>query len=400
MLRFLFAITACGIAPSATAQTMFESEVARFTTTEVASGLKQPVAMAFLPDGRALLVQRQSTQLVLLGRSGQRDLVEFDVNLDAATPAAAILTGEDAGMLDVVLHPDHARTGWIYVSYSAGERERSTTAIDRFRLRENRVVDRQRIFTAKAWSEDRFHYGGRMVFTGGHLFVSVGDRHHQDRAQELDNHAGKILRLMDDGSAAPDNPFASRHDAAPEIWSYGHRNPQGLVAIPGGASIANGASAGVEIPGATLWSHEHGPRHGDELNEIRAGANYGWPVVSFGWQYSGGPIGMGITIQEGMQQPVWVWTPSIAPSGMIVYTGAAFPAWRGNLLLGSMAQRCLDRLVLRDGHVVLEERLMSAQAGRVRLVAQGPQGQVYIGNDDGKLLRLMPLGKDSRNARP
>jgi glucose/arabinose dehydrogenase len=344
-------------------------------TAEVAAGLKQPVAMTFLPDGRALLVQRQSSQLGLLDHSGKMAFVEFNTSIENAAQPAAILTGEDAGLLDVALHPNYAQTGWIYLSYSAGERERSTTAIDRFRLRDDRVIDRQRIFTAQAYSEDRFHYGGRMVFANDRLYVSVGDRHHQDRAQELGNHAGKILRLMDDGSAPPDNPFAGREGALPEIWSYGHRNPQGLVLLP---------------KSGELWEHEHGPRHGDELNLIRKGANYGWPVISYGWQYSGGPIGMGITVQEGLEQPVWVWTPAIAPSGMVFYSGAAFPKWQGNILIGSMAQHCLDRLVLRDGRVVVDERVQVPQAGRVRLVAQGPEGNVYIGNDDGKLLRLMP----------
>lgn len=355
--------------------TIFDGEGIRFVATEVASGLKQPVALQFLPDGRALLVQRQSAQLALLEKSGALHFVDYG-QAESESPAnGAILTGEDAGLLDIALHPHYAQTGWIYLSYSSGERERSTTAIDRFRLRGDRVVDRTRIFTAQAYSEDRFHYGGRMVFSGDFLFVTVGDRHHQDRAQELGNHAGKILRLTDDGGVPSDNPFAGRQDALPEIWSYGHRNPQGLVLAPAGGE---------------LWSHEHGPRHGDELNRIREGANYGWPVISYGWQYAGGPIGQGLTAQEGMEQPVWVWTPSIAPSGMIFYSGAAFPQWQGNLLLGSMAQRCLDRLVLRDGRVVLEERLMNPQAGRVRLVTLGPGGFVYLGNDDGKLMRLAP----------
>ena len=375
MLCTVFAAVAVAAMPSGAAQTTFAGESARFTATEIARGLKQPVAMTFLPDGRALLVQRQATQLVLLGRSGDLHFVEFAASAGDAAAAAAIVTGEDAGLLDVALHPDHAHNGWIYLSYSSGERERSTTAIDRFRLHGETVIDRQRIFTARAWSEDRFHYGGRMAFAGGRLFVTVGDRHHQDRAQEPGNHAGKILRLADDGSAPPDNPFAGRQDSLPEIWSIGHRNPQGLV---------------VDARNGELWSHEHGPKHGDELNLIRKGANYGWPVLSYGWQYSGGPIGMGITVKEGMEQPAWVWTPAIAPSGLVLYTGSAFPRWRGNLLIGSMAQHDLVRLVLRDGHVVIEERLMGAQAGRVRLVAQGPEGDVWIGNDDGRLLRLAP----------
>ena len=365
---------------SANAQQVFESQRVRFRTEVVAIGLKQPSAMVFLPDGRALVVERQKGVDLLDVKSGAvtpleggpEALIGNDTGVhDANRPAT--LTGEDAGYHDIALHPDYAKNGWIYLSYSEGPRERSTTVVDRYHLRENKLVDRQRIFTADAYSEDRFHYGGRMAFLGGYLFLTVGDRHHQDRAQELSNHAGKILRLSEDGTVPPDNPFVGTKDARPEIWSYGHRNPQGLVVHP---------------ETGELWENEHGPLGGDELNIIRRGANYGWPVISYGWQYSGGPIGKGITAQEGMEQPVWVWTPAIAPSGMIVYTGTKFPQWRGSFFIGAMAGHHLNRLVVQDGRVVVEERLMNRQAGRVRLVAQSPDGFIYVGNDDGQLWRL------------
>jgi glucose/arabinose dehydrogenase len=370
------------LAGIAAAQQVFDSERGRFQTEVVATGLKQPVAMVFLPDGRALLAERQKGIDLLDLKSGALTSLEGGPEVligadsgvhDVKRPAT--LTGEDAGFLDLALHPDYAKNGWIYLSYSAGPRERSTTVVDRFRMRGDKIVDRERIFTADAYSEDRFHYGGRMVFLDGYLFLTVGDRHHGDRAQELDTHAGKILRLRDDGSAPPDNPFVGTKDAKPEIWSYGHRNPQGLVVHP---------------ETHELWEHEHGPRHGDELNIIKRGANYGWPVISYGWQYDGGPIGMGITAKEGMEQAVWVWTPAIAPSGMIVYTGDRFPQWRGSIFIGAMGQRHLNRLVIQDGHVMVEERLMYRQVGRVRLVAQSPDGFIFIGNDDGQLLRLRP----------
>jgi aldose sugar dehydrogenase len=367
---------------SANAQQVFESQRVRFRTEVVAIGLKQPSAMIFLSDGRALVVERQKGVDLLDVKSGAvtpleggpEALIGNDTGVrDANRPAT--LTGEDAGYHDIALHPDYAKNGWIYLSYSEGPRERSTTVVDRYHLRENKLVDRQRIFTADAYSEDRFHYGGRMVFLGGYLFLTVGDRHHQDRAQELSNHAGKILRLRDDGTVPPDNPFVGTKDTRPEIWSYGHRNPQGLVVHP---------------ETGELWENEHGPLGGDELNIIRRGANYGWPVISYGWQYSGGPIGKGITAQEGMEQPVWVWTPAIAPSGMIVYAGMKFPQWRGSFFIGAMAGHHLNRLVVQDGRVVVEERLMNRQAGRVRLVAQSPDGFIYVGNDDGQLWRLRP----------
>lgn len=377
----LLTCVVCLLAATVSAQQVFESQLLKFQTNVVLTGLKQPSALVFLPDGRALLVERQTGVDLLDVKSGKLTLLEGPESLigtdtgvhDRNRPAT--LTGEDAGFHDIVLHPDYAKNGWIYLSYSEGPRERSTTAVDRYRLRDNKLVDRQHIFTADAYSEDRFHYGGRMVFLDGYLFLTVGERHHMDRAQELTSDAGKILRLREDGSIPPDNPFIGTKDAKPEIWSYGHRNPQGLAVNP-----ANGE----------LWSHEHGPRHGDELNIIHRGANYGWPVISYGWQYSGGPIGMGITEHEGMEQPLWVWTPAIAPSGMIFYTGSRFAPWRNSILLGSMSQKHLNRLVVKDGKVVVEERLMYGKAGRVRLVAQSPDGFIYIGNDDGQLLRLDP----------
>jgi aldose sugar dehydrogenase len=383
--RLLAAMCVCilsSLAQDTTAQTTFDSQLLRFQAEVVATGLKQPSAMVFLPDGRALLVERQkgvdlwepeSGTLTTL-EGGPEALVGAENGVhDANRPAT--LTGEDAGYHDVVLHPDFANNGWIYLSYSEGPRERSTTVVDRYRLRDKRLVDRQRIFTADAYSEDRFHYGGRMVFLDGYLFLTVGDRHHQDRAQELDTHAGKILRLRDDGSAPPDNPFVGTKDAKPEIWSYGHRNPQGLMVNP---------------ETRELWSHEHGPLHGDELNIIRRGGNYGWPVISYGWQYSGGPIGQGITTLKDMEQPIWVWTPGIAPSGMFMYTGDKFAPWRGSIFIGAMGARHLSRLVMQDGRVVVEERLMNRKMGRIRLVAQSSDGFIYVGNDDGQLLRLRP----------
>lgn len=365
------------------AQTVFTSQSVRYRVDVIATGLQQPSAMVFLSDAHALVVERRSAKIDLLDvKSGSlvpldggfEALIGKDIGVhDAARPVA--LTGEDAGLHDIALHPNYANNGWIYISYSSGEPERSTTVVDRFRLRGQSIVDRERIFTANAYSEDRFHYGGRLAFIGEYLFLTLGERHHQNRAQQLSNDAGKIIRLFDDGRVPPDNPFVGIKDALPEIWTYGHRNPQGLV---------------VNRETGELWEHEHGPLGGDELNLIRRGANYGWPVISYGWEYSGGPIGKGITAQEGMEQPVWIWTPAIAPSGMIIYSGDKFPAWRGSVFIGSMAQHHLNRLVIAEGHVVLEERLMYGKASRVRLVAQGPDGFIYIGNDDGQLLRLRP----------
>lgn len=355
-------------------QIVYNAQGVRYHADPVISELRQPVALVFLPDGRALLVQRQNPVLHLADLPTGRLTA-----LDQPVPA---LTGEDSGLHDLVLHPDYARNGWLYLSYSSGTPERSTLVIDRFRLRGAAVTDRERIFTAEAYSEDRFHYGGRMVWKEGFLYVTVGDRHHQDWAQDLSLHAGKVLRLTEDGKAAPGNPFAGRDKARPEIWCYGVRNAQGMAVQPGSGEI---------------WLNEHGPLGGDELNRVQPGANYGWPVVSWGWQYSGGPIGMGITRQEGITNPAWVWTPALAPSGLVIYRGSKFPAWTGSFLSGAMALQHLNRLAMEEGRVVVEERLLNRKLGRVRLVAEGPDGLLYIGTDSregeaGKLYRIRPAG--------
>jgi glucose/arabinose dehydrogenase len=251
--------------------------------------------------------------------------------------------------------------------------------LDRVRLDGSTVNARERLFEADAWSESESHYGGRIQFRGGYLFLTVGDRQHPEESQDNSNHVGAIVRLHDDGAVPDDNPFTGDTGRGepphPEIWSYGHRNPQGLFIHP---------------ETGELWSHEHGPRGGDELNRIVLGGNYGWPVVSFGFEYQGGPIGMGVVSREGMETPVWVYVPSIGPSDLVIYAGEAFPAWRGSFLIGAMAYTHLNRLVLRDGQVVLEERIGSGTLGRVRAIAVDAAGLVYLGNDSGEIWRISP----------
>ena len=207
----------------------------------------------------------------------------------------------------------------------------------------------------------------------------MGDRQHRDKVQDRSNHAGSIVRLHDDGRVPEDNPFIGvedeRNPPRPELWTYGHRNPQGLYVHP---------------ETGELWENEHGPRGGDELNLIKKGANYGWPEISFGFEYDGGPIGKGIVHKEGMEQPVWVYVPSIAPSDLVIYQGDAFPAWKGSFLIGSLAFVHLNRLVLRDGAVVVEERLASGPLGRIRSIAVDAGGYIYLGSDGGDIWRLRP----------
>jgi glucose/arabinose dehydrogenase len=283
---------------------------------------------------------------------------------------------EEGGLFDVVVHPDFARNRLIYISYSEGTPEGNTTVVERARLEGTRLTGRERLFTALPYVRNSIHFGGRMALAKGYLFVTVGERNDRERAQDLEQHHGKLVRLHEDGRVPKDNPYARHRGARPEIWSWGHRNPQGLALDP--------------VDGK-LWEHEHGPMGGDEVNIVRRGANYGWPIVTYGREYTGEPVGAGISERDGLEQPVYYWLPSIAPSGMDFYTGRAFPRWRGSLLVGAMARGHLNRLVVRDGRVLHEERLPAGKRWRVRLVRQGPDGSVYLGTDAGYLLRLTPV---------
>ena len=339
----------------------------------VLSGLSQPVAIEFLPDGTALILQRDRGLMSHVDfRTGRKVDVEGMPDM---------LVKEAAGAHDIELHPRHAENGWIYVAYSEGEEHRSTAVVDRVRLRDDKVTARERIFTADAYSEGLYHFAARMAFVDGFLYLALGDREHPPMAQDNTNHAGTIVRLHDDGRVPADNPFVGAtapegtSPPRPEIWSFGHRDPQGLYRHP---------------KTGELWSHEHGPRGGDEINLVKKGANYGWPVVSYGLQYDGGPIGMGIPVQEGMEVPTWVYVPSIAPSDLVIYQGKAFPAWQGNFLIGSMVQTHFNRIVMRDGEAVAEERIAKRVLGRVRTVAVDAAGLVYLGSDNGEIWRLRP----------
>jgi glucose/arabinose dehydrogenase len=338
----------------------------------VARGLKIPSALTFLPDGRGLLAERMAGRLSLFTpETGALMPVEGVPPMHLATDQE-----EEGGLFDVIVHPDYARNGWIYLAYSAATPEGNTTVVDRARLEGATLTGLQRIFTALPYVKNSIHFGGRMALANGYLFITVGERNERERAQDLGQHHGKIIRLHQDGRVPKDNPFARRGGALPEIWSYGHRNPQGLAVNP-----ADG----------TLWEHEHGPRGGDEVNIVRRGVNYGWPIITYGREYTGEPVGAGINEKEGLEQPVYYWLPSIAPGGMDSYTAEAFPGWRGSLLVGAMARGHLNRLVLRKDRVLHEERLPAGKRWRVRLVRQGPDGSVYLGTDAGYLLRLTPV---------
>lgn len=359
-------------ADDSAARHVFPSLHGNFVAERVLADISQPAAIQFLPDGRALVAQRDR---------GLITLADFDAgeSTDVQGLPRLVVYG-DAGVHDIELHPDYAKNGWIYISYTEGEEVHSTAVLDRFRLDGSRAIDVERLFTADAWSEDAYHLAARIAFVDGYVYVALGDRQHPPRAQDNSNHAGTVVRLHDDGRVPEDNPFVGVEEEGkpkprPEIWSYGHRDPMGLYRHP---------------KTNELWSHEHGPRGGDEVQVVRKGANYGWPIVSYGLQYDGGPIGMGIPWQEGMEIPSWVYVPSIAPSDLVIYQGAAFPAWRGSFLIGAMAGMHLNRLVLRDGEVVAEERLAQRLLGRIRSIGVDGEGLVYLGSDNGEVWRLRP----------
>lgn len=340
----------------------------------VLDGIVEPVAVEFLPDGKALVLQR---------KAGLVTLADFTTGEKTdITGLPSLLVKEAAGVHDVQLHPDFAENGWIYIAYSEGEEHRSTAVLDRIRLDGTNMAERERIFSADAYSDGLYHFAARIAFVDGYVYLALGDREKPPMAQDLGNHAGAVVRLHDDGRVPADNPFVDSEkingvQPRPEIWSFGHRDPQGLYTHP-----ETGA----------LWLHEHGPRGGDELNLVKRGANYGWPIISFGLDYDGGPIGEGIPAKEGMENPIWVYVPSIAPSDMVIYQGDAFPGWRGNFLIGAMAGLHLNRLVQRDGEIIAEERIGRLVMGRIRALAVDARGLVYLGSDNGEIWRLRPGG--------
>ena len=280
------------------------------------------------------------------------------------------------GLFDVVLHPQYAQNGWIYWAYNAPGAGGWGTALARGKLQGQRMTEVQVLFSMQPKTRSSQHFGGRIVFDKfGMLYLTLGDRGDKDRAQKLDDHAGSVIRLHDDGRVPADNPFAKRAGALPEKWTLGNRNMQGAALHP---------------QTGELWTHEHGPQGGDEVNVMRRGLNYGWPVITYGVNYGlGTRIGEG-QAKPGMEQPLHMWLPSIAPSGMAFVSGSQFPQWQGNVLVGALRGQMLVRLVLDGEKVIREERLLQGRAGRIRDVRMGPDGLVYLLSDspNGALMRL------------
>jgi len=367
-------VTASGMTSGAAeAQTRDQAKACELVAEIRAGGLEHPWGLAFLPDGRVLVTERPG-RLRLVDPAGSVGPV-----IDGTPPVVARGQG---GLLDVALHPDFARNRLVYLSYSAGYGGGAGTAVARGRLETGdgrpRIDGLETIFRINRPSGTTRHFGSRLVFDpDGNLFVTVGERGEPERAQDPGDHAGSVLRLRDDGSPASGNPFAAAGSGgAPEVWSYGHRNPQGMA---------------WDQAGDRLWTVEHGARGGDEINLPQRGRNYGWPRISYGVHYSGGTIGEGSSA-AGLEQPVYYWDPSIAPSGLAVVSGPLFPAWRGDLLVGALKDQMLVHLTVENGRVIGEERLFRREFGRVRDVRIGPDGAIWLLTDepDGALIRVAP----------
>jgi aldose sugar dehydrogenase len=379
VVSFVF-ITA---AAPADASSVVRSELHAFRVVTVAEGLKDPWSMAWLPNGD-LLVTEKPGQLRIV-RDGR-----LDPNPIPGVPP--VRYAGQGGLLEVAVHPDFQSNRWLYLSYSKPNEDGSaaTTAVARARFDGARLNGLEEIFEARAWSPSGAHYAGKLAFDReGHLFITVGDRgaspfaepRASHPAQDLSNHQGTVVRLHDDGRVPADNPFVGRGDALPEIWSYGHRNAQGLVVDPDTGDV---------------WVTEHGPQGGDELNLVLPGRNYGWPVIGYGVQYGGTPIHEG-THREGMEQPLQYWTPSIAASGLAIYSGDVFPEWRGHLFAGGLDGQQVARIAVTrsedGGYQVarLERPSLVSDLGRIREVREGPDGFIYLAIDDRRGGGLTPI---------
>lgn len=332
----------------------------------VADGLHHPWSVAQLPAGDFLVTERRGRLLHIAPDGGVSDI--------SGVPATYV--AGQGGFFDIVLHPAFADNGLVYLSYAQGDATANSTAVMRARLQDGALVDQREILRVNPRKDTPQHYGGRLAFLpDGTLLVTTGEGFdYREAAQALDSEMGKVLRIGDDGGIPVDNPFSD--PGSERVWSYGHRNPQGLV---------------VDADSGTVYLHEHGPRGGDELNVIQPGNNYGWPAITHGVDYSGAYVSP-FTEAPGMQQPDWLWIPSIAPSGLALYRGERYPQWRGDLFVGALVDREVRRLVLRNGQVIAEHALFGDVDARVRDVRAAPDGYLYLLTDseNAKLLRVVP----------
>jgi glucose/arabinose dehydrogenase len=349
---------------------VFKSEKHLFRVATLVTDLENPWSIAFLPDGRMLVTER----------AGRLRLVSQDFKLSPKPIEGLpeVVPQGQGGLFDVVLHPQYAQNGWIYWAYNAPGPGGWGTALARGKLQDHRMTEVQVLFSMQPKTRSGHHFGGRIVFDQASMvYLTLGDRGDKDRAQKMNDHAGSVIRLHDDGRVPANNPFVNRAGALAEKWTLGNRNMQGAALHP---------------QTGELWTHEHGPQGGDEVNVMRSGLNYGWPVITYGVNYGlGTKIGEG-QAKAGLEQPLRVWVPSIAPSGMAFVSGSQFPQWQGNLLVGALRGQMLVRLTLDGEKVLGEERLLQGRS-RLRDVRVGPDGFVYLLTDEaqGSLLRLEPV---------
>jgi glucose/arabinose dehydrogenase len=340
-----------------------------FTAELFVDDLQIPWGFTFLSDG-SMLITEKSGELIHFSNGKKTKIANVP----------EVYQRGQGGLLDITLHPNYDTNGWLYLSYasSEGEGKGGHTAIMRAKLKDGALVDNQVLYKGTPNTTKGQHFGSRIVFDKeGYMFFSIGERGDRDvNPQDISRDGGKIYRLLPDGSVPEDNPFVRTSGAKPAIWSYGHRNPQGLVVHPETGEI---------------WDHEHGPRGGDEINVIKKGKNYGWPVITYGINYSGTPI-TDKTEMDGMEQPIHYWVPSIAPSGMAFVTSDNYPGWKGSLLVGSLSFQYLERLEL-DGTTVTKREKLLGDMGRVRDVAQGPDGLIYVAIEGKGIYKLMPKTK-------
>ena len=345
-----------------------QSLAADFKLELVAKGLGIPWGMDFL--------SRQ--QMIVTERGGKLRLIDLNQDrIQEITGLPKIAIVGQGGLLDVAKGPNYQSDGWIYFTYTGVQEKGAVTTLARTRLKQTKLVDWQDLLTTDSATDTGRHFGSRIAFDdSGHVYFGVGDRGVRDNSQNLSNHAGSIMRLTLDGDVPPDNPFVGQKNKRDEIWSYGHRNPQGLL---------------FDQQRKTLWSIEHGPRGGDEINLILKGRNYGWPVISYGKEYWG-PLSVGEgTEKPGMEQPLKVYIPSIAPGSLMLYNGEAFPEWKDSLFAGALKLRHLNRIPILPGNQLgAEDRLLEDLNERIRALVQSPEGWIYLSTDSGKIYRLRP----------
>lgn len=361
---FLLWVSAC-TTPKAISKNFVKSEGQEIKITKIIEGQGTIWGMDFYSDEHMVFTEREGKIKSL--HIPTRTITEF-------RGGPNVYASGQGGLLDIQLHPQFNKNHWVYLCYSTRLPGGNTTQLARMKMKKFEFVKSEILFTAKPYYDTSHHFGCRISFDHeGHLFMGIGDRGQRDDAQDLSRHNGKIIRLKEDGSLPEDNPFIKIAGAQPEIWSYGHRNPQGLK---------------YDVSTKILWEHEHGPRGGDEINIIKKSLNYGWPVITYGREYSGFKVGEGISKKEAMEQPIKYYVPSIAPSGLEIYSGKLMKAWKGDLFIGALALTHLNRVSPSKSSDKNEERLMGSYNERIRAIRESPSGKLYVSTDSGRIYEL------------